>query len=91
MYVRTKNGLTLYWMVMRMANFDTVLIQLQEYVKLSPPCSEAEGRKIVNEYFTNGDHGWSYTEFHTALTRSLLSQPNMLETYYKDFNPKVAN
>ena len=76
---------------MQMVNFDTVLIQLQEYVKLSPPANEAEGRKIVKEFFTNGDHGWSYMDFHSGLTRSLLSQPDMLETYYKDFNPKVAN
>jgi len=74
-----------------MSNFDTVLNQLQEYVKLTPPRNEAEGRNLVKEYFTNGDHGWSYMNFHNALTRSLLSQPEMLETYYKDFNPKVAN
>jgi len=83
--------LTPCWMVIRMSDFDTILTQLQEYVKLSPPCNESEGNTLVKEFFTNGDHGWSYMDFHSGLTRSLLSQPNMLETIYKDFNPKVAN
>jgi hypothetical protein len=78
-------------MVITMSNFDTILNQLQEYVKLSPPRNEAEGHTLVKEFFTNGDHGWSYMDFHNGLTRSLLSQPEMLETLYKDFNPKVAN
>ena len=76
---------------MRMSDFDTILTRLQEYVKLTPPRNEAEGRKLVSEFFTNGDHGWSYMDFSSGLTRSLLSQPAMLETFYKDFNPKVAN
>lgn len=70
-----------------MSEFETIFSRLQEYVKVQPPANESEGRKLVQEFFKYGDHGWTYTMFHDALTLELYNS-EAVEKMLHQYNPK---